>query len=327
MEIRELAPLRDEDVDRASEFIVSALLADAPWVRPMTTEMRREYWVKGWDGDPPRVFVGERDGELVAWASLELPTRDNTHLSWANILVRQDVRRQGLGTQLFDHLVAEARAAGRTSFGTDGWESDAAWGFAAKHGLAHKSQEIQRRLNPQEIDRELLEKHIEEAQRAASAYELVRIHGRTPDELIDAAVAITGAINDAPTDDLDIEDEVFTVERLRAYEDTNVSTGRLYTIYARHLESGELAGKTIVQVENERPNAGNQHDTSVVAAHRGHKLGLLLKASMVQWLAVAEPQVDAIDTFNAESNDHMIGINEQLGYVILGRALEFQRDL
>ena len=48
---------------------------------------------------------------------------------------------------------------------------------------------------------------------------------------------------------------------------------------------------------------------------------------MVRWLAEAEPQTRVIDTWNAESNDHMIGVNEVLGYRIMGRELEFQKSL
>ena len=33
---------------------------------------------------------------------------------------------------------------------------------------------------------------------------------------------------------------------------------------------------------------------------------------MMRWLAEAEPQVESIDTWNAESNDHMIAVNERL---------------
>jgi hypothetical protein len=40
-----------------------------------------------------------------------------------------------------------------------------------------------------------------------------------------------------------------------------------------------------------------------------------------------EPQLETVDTWNAESNDHMIGVNERLGYEVLGREVEFQRDL
>ena len=65
----------------------------------------------------------------------------------------------------------------------------------------------------------------------------------------------------------------------------------------------------------------------MVRAHRGHRLGLLLKLDMLRWLAEAEPQVEQIDTWNAESNDHMIGVNEALGYRVMGRGLEFQKKI
>jgi RimJ/RimL family protein N-acetyltransferase len=40
---------------------------------------------------------------------------------------------------------------------------------------------------------------------------------------------------------------------------------------------------------------------------------------MMEWLATAEPQVTRIYTTNAEGNDHMIGINQTLGYRRLGQ--------
>jgi hypothetical protein len=48
---------------------------------------------------------------------------------------------------------------------------------------------------------------------------------------------------------------------------------------------------------------------------------------MLLWLAEAEPQLATIDTWNAESNDHMIEVNEQLGYRPMGRGLQFQRTI
>jgi RimJ/RimL family protein N-acetyltransferase len=80
-------------------------------------------------------------------------------------------------------------------------------------------------------------------------------------------------------------------------------------------------------VDTESPSHGHQHDTSVVRGHRGHRLGLLLKADMMRWLADAEPQLETIDTWNAESNAHMIAVNERLGYRALGRTLQYQRSL
>ena len=38
---------------------------------------------------------------------------------------------------------------------------------------------------------------------------------------------------------------------------------------------------------------------------------------MLEWLAVAEPRLERIVTGNAAVNQHMIAINEQLGYELL----------
>ncbi len=51
--------------------------------------------------------------------------------------------------------------------------------------------------------------------------------------------------------------------------------------------------------------------------HRGHRLGLLTKTAMLDWLAEAEPALERIVTGNAASNKHMIAINEELGYELL----------
>jgi RimJ/RimL family protein N-acetyltransferase len=167
-----------------------------------------------------------------------------------------------------------------------------------------------------------------EAAAAATDYELVRLVGRTPEDLLPAVAELTAAINDAPTDDLDIDDEVFPVERIRAYEAAQEGRElRMYRLLARHRVTGELAGHTVVVVEKERPQVAEQHDTSVVAAHRGHRLGLLLKTGMLRWLAEAEPALATIDTWNMESNAQMIGVNERLGYEVLARELQFQRDI
>jgi hypothetical protein len=48
---------------------------------------------------------------------------------------------------------------------------------------------------------------------------------------------------------------------------------------------------------------------------------------MVRWLAEAEPQLASIDTWNARSNDHMIAVNERLGYRVMGEGVAFQRHL
>jgi GNAT superfamily N-acetyltransferase len=328
VQIRELTTISDDDLAAILELRTTIAAMDSPWVHMATLPMLRVDLERGWDGEPPRTFLGEQDGRLVAFGGLELPEWDNRHLAWVDVRIHPDVRRRGLGTELLDHLLGLAREPGRRTVGIDSWDWPGAIAFAERHGFVRASQAIQRRLYIQRADPGLIGKLVDEAAAAAAGYELVRVTGRTPDDLIGAVVEITGAINDAPTDDLDIEDDVFSAERVRLYEEGTAAKGdTMYRLLARHAESGRLAGQTIVTVEGERPTIGHQHDTSVVGSHRGHRLGLLLKARMLQWLADEQPQLETIDTWNAESNEHMIEINEKLGCVVLGRNLEYQRGL
>jgi len=41
--------------------------------------------------------------------------------------------------------------------------------------------------------------------------------------------------------------------------------------------------------------------------------------ALAEWLKAAEPQVERLQTWNAQSNQYMIAVNEALGYTILGR--------
>ena len=66
------------------------------------------------------------------------------------------------------------------------------------------------------------------------------------------------------------------------------------------------------------PGSGHQMLTGVTREHRGHRLGLLVKVAMLEVLRAAEPQLERIDTWNAESNRYMIAVNEALGYTVLG---------
>jgi hypothetical protein len=187
---------------------------------------------------------------------------------------------------------------------------------------------ILRRQNLLTLDRARLDAEYAQAERSALDYELLRLPGVVPDDLVDAVAALTEAINDAPTEGLEIEDEVFTADRIRAFEAAQAGRDiRIYRLLAPHRETGDLAGHTVVGVDADQPWCGGQYDTSVVEAHRGHRLGLLLKIGMLRWLAEEEPQLRAIDTTNAASNHHMVAVNETLGYRPIERRIGWQRRL
>jgi GNAT superfamily N-acetyltransferase len=310
------------------DVVNAARAVDSPWQHPQTVKRAEGSLRYGWDGEVEIPFVGLVEGRPVAVGRFAISEWDNRHLAWLGVQVHPDHRRSGYGSEVLDALVSETKASGRTSVGIDGWESEGVRAFAARHGLEEKSRAIQRRQLVAELDWHQLERLHAEASAAAPAYEIVRREGRTPDDELEAVAEMSAAINDAPTDDLDIEDEVYSPERVRAYEDAQHARGlRLFRVLARHRESGELAGHTVVVVDGERPELADQHDTSVVGSHRGHRLGLLLKTDLNLWLREVQPQITEISTWNAESNDHMIGVNDAIGYRIMGRELEFQKSV
>ncbi len=327
----DIRPFRPDDLDEVRAFVEmtnAVRKVDSPWVFPMTEQECRGMFRHGWDGEPSLPFLAYDDGRPVAQAEYATSDWDNKHLAWLDVSVHPDDRRRGFGTAVLDAMLDRARAEGRTSIGIDGWESGSTRAFAAATGLEQKAVEVNRRQHLAEVDRAAVDRLHDEAAAHASSYELVRRVGYSPAGELDALARMTAAINDAPTDDLDVEDEVFTADRIRAYEYAQVERGYLlHRIFARHRETGELAGQTVVAVDTERPELAEQHDTSVLRDHRGHRLGLLLKADMLRWLREEQPQVESVDTWNAASNDHMIGVNELLGYRVMGRALAFQRTV
>ena len=77
---------------------------------------------------------------------------------------------------------------------------------------------------------------------------------------------------------------------------------------------GSAAGASQLMASRLRPSLGRQGDTGVVAAHRGHGLGRWLKAENLRRALDHQPGIEVIETYNAESNPHMLAINVDMGF-------------
>ncbi len=289
---------------------------DAPWQHAETEGTVTRELRHAWDGEPGRWFlVGDDAEDPDGYLAVHTSGYDNLDLAWLWLGIRPERRRVGRGRAALDLAVDVCRSIDRPLVGMDGWESAATRGFAAAAGFEHKSQSILRRLFPRRLEPSLLDALVTEATPYAVDYELLRFTGAVPEALLEPIAVLTESINDAPLDDLELEDERFPADRIRAYEEAQAAGGWLLRrLVARHRETGELAGHTVTAVDGERPTIGDQHDTAVARDHRGHRLGLLLKAEMLRWLAEEEPRLETIDTWNAESNGPMVAVNERLGH-------------
>lgn len=168
-------------------------------------------------------------------------------------------------------------------------------------------------------------------ERSGPDYELLAWEGPTPAEHRPAMRALHERMSvDAPTGGLSLEPEVWSDERLAEFERITSAGGRvLRTVVARHRPTGELAGFTSLYVGavllGDGRDVARQHDTLVVAAHRGRALGMLLKLANLVELRDHHPTHPRIATWNAEENRHMLAVNEATGFVAVAHEGVWQR--
>lgn len=151
---------------------------------------------------------------------------------------------------------------------------------------------------------------------AGTAYRTLSWTGPTPAEHLAGMAALMARMStDVPSGDLEIEPEVWDADRVAEGERVTESLGRtLVTTVAQHVETGELVAYTYFMLPGDKPQVGYQEDTLVHAGHRGHRLGMLVKALNLQQLHQVRPDVVRLHTWNAGENEHMLAINEALGF-------------
>ena len=291
---------------------------DDPGGAPQLVELTAANLRYGWDLEPDERYLYIPDGssEPVGVLELNLPQRDNLHLVWADITVHPARRRRGYGSAMLQEVLRQAREAGRNTIWLGAAEDDAgARAFAEKFGFVYASHDARRRQRLADVDWAEVERLYQQASQAADDYAVERLVAPVPDEVLAELVAVTAAINDAPMGELTYEDEKFDLQRLKDIEAARVGCGdTMYRVIARHRNTGEVGGHTVVVTNPLRPTWGWQGDTAVAREHRGHRLGLLLKIDMMHWLAEVEPQLETVETFNHADNRYMIDVNEAIGY-------------
>jgi GNAT superfamily N-acetyltransferase len=296
---------------------------DGPWFTPRPF---RGWLTVGWGGAPREVWLvpgpaeGPAEGSVAGWYLLEMPDLENLDQAYLELVVHPAQRRGGLGLALLRHAAARAAANGRSVLNGGARRGSDGEAFARSVGATPGLVDVQRVMDVRAVGDEQLAQLRGPAERAAAGYSLVSWTGVVPEEFIEQSAALYAALNDAPHDP-HTAPSVWDAQRVRErVNGLRPHYGlRTYAVAARHDASGELAALTEVAVDPADPGWGHQMLTGVTGKHRGHRLGLLVKIAMVERLRVAEPQLERIQTWNAESNRYMIAVNEALGYTIFGQ--------
>lgn len=287
-------------------------------------------------------LVARRDGEPVGALLAGLPLRDNTSLAEIDLLIAPvGPDHDRVADALWAALQPELRAFGRTI--VQCWTTHPLTGPSAavprtewltpasEVGLVPPSR-ITEWFTARGFTLEQVERHSVldlapalplAAELAAAAhphhadsYDLFSWVGETPEEHLDAFASLRARMSvDVPSAGLELEEENWDADRLRADDAVSTARGTLrHVTVARHRGSGELVAYSVLTQPQARPQVAYQDDTLVHGEHRGRRLGMAVKAANLQVLAEHSPSVRRIHTWNAGENQWMLAINEAMGF-------------
>jgi GNAT superfamily N-acetyltransferase/RimJ/RimL family protein N-acetyltransferase len=320
-------PANDTEAVRACHDIhLAEWRADGVRRAPYSPRMFQALLRYGWTEDPPETWLARDDnGEVRGWYMLTIPGRENRQQASVTPVVAPARRRAGLGTALLQHAADRARQNGRTLLTSHSKDDSAGAAFARSLGARHRLTGVFWALQPRFLPAGHLAALREKAAPAAAGYSLVSWEGPTAeDRLVDVA-ALFNVEADAPRAPGE-DPPGWDAARVRAADERIAAQGRrFYTVAARADRTGRLVAITQLGVD---PLDGSafQELTAVAGAHRGHRLGLLVKVAMLQLLAAHEPQLTQIVTLTAEGNEHMTAINTELGFEVLERQLSWELE-
>lgn len=281
-------------------------------------------------------LLGEVDGVVVSSGFLSLPLLDNQEVAEVHVSTLPGQRRRGLGSAMLaavEQVVREhdraliqsesgwAYELGPSGAGAPGLE------FALHHGFHLGLGDVMRELALPVAD-DLLARLAADVAPHHTAYTLESWVGPVPDALAQGWEELAANLmTEAPTGDLDRAPGAVDLEARREADQTLAKQGRTkINTVALDAERAVVAYTEIVTTIHE-PDRAYQWGTLVRRADRGHRLGLAVKVANLQLLQRQATGLHRLMTWNAEVNDHMIGVNEQLGFRAVERLGEFQKRL
>jgi GNAT superfamily N-acetyltransferase len=311
-------------VERAYEIEAAAVAADIPDFPPVCHQQFVGALHHPWPGNRSHHALASIDGTPAGHVKIDLPELDNTDNASTDLSVHPDHRRRGVGRALHEYVLRYLRDAGRKRLvGMAVREipggparSSAGAAFATAIGATSALIEVRRRLDVTAIDEPALDRMLTAARSRADGYSLLQWDGPTPDEYVDdVAYLDSRLLEDAPLGDLAWEPEKVDAARVRGAEAARRTRGRrAYHTGMRHDASGHLVAWTTLDFGASNPWHAFQQITIVEPRHRGHRLGAIVKIENLRYARAHEPELRAVDTWNAAANDHMISINEAMGF-------------
>jgi GNAT superfamily N-acetyltransferase len=336
-DITPLDPADGATVEAVQALRVAAGAADVPDFPPPCPYAFRGELNHPVSAERRERFVAQHAGEVVGYLAVVLPLRENLDNADLDVSVHPAHRRRGVGRALHAYGLQRLRDAGRRWYSALTVETlpggppraGAGGKFAAALGAKPALADVRRRLDLTTVDDVGLVALRDAAQAQAAGYRLVSWRDRIPDELVaDAGYLSSRLLSDAPLGELQREPERVDVARVRERESAIAAARRcVYGTGAVHEQTGRLVALTDLARAESTPWHAWQWITLVEPQHRGHRLGALVKVENLRLARAHEPELRMIDTWNAAVNEHMISINEAMGYRPVDRWIHWKLEV
>jgi RimJ/RimL family protein N-acetyltransferase len=335
MHIRPLDLTNDDEVHAYYVAMHAAATAENP-DRPVWTEQvmighlrepTKDMLVEPW-----AVFDDSESSTLLGGGLVFFPQLDNLDKAYCGVEIAPQHQRRGAGGAIVEHLIERSKAHGRTTillesqFAFERREDHGYRRFAERHGFRLASVEICRRM-PLPVPEEQIQAWIDEAAPHHTDYRIETFE-EIPDDLLPSVCYVVNQLAlDAPTGDIEFEAEQITPEIRREFDARFKKSGgsKLETVAID--TSGQAVAVTTIGIMDEEDDKVHQWATIVNREHRGHRLGLAVKAANLRAVQRAYPERTVVYTTNSEHNDNMVAINEKMGFVPVELFVEFQRKL
>ena len=252
------------------------------------------------------------DRRVVAAGSISLPQRENVDVADVGVSVRPGARGAGIGREMLEHLLDQVRPEGRKIVHgqvASPWnDTTPTPGERLLSSLGGRPQlhEALRLLDLDALGPGASPRPLPDG------YRLEQWVDVAPQDLVAGLAHLSERMStDSPQGDLTLEPEVWDTARYRASEVAEQARNRLRSATAVvHEASGTVAGLTDLRDNRGRQEVAYQWDTIVDRNHRGHGLGLVIKAHNLALLREAAPGVRWVNTWNALSNTHKVAVND-----------------
>jgi GNAT superfamily N-acetyltransferase len=256
---------------------------------------------------PPRAkrrsWVAEEEGEIVGWGEAEFEwwteVPDAAAL-W--VFVREDARRRGIGTDLYDgaaaHLLREGAAEIRAITGDAAGQR-----FVEKRGYVRSRDEVVSSVDPRTVDTSRLEEELARIER--DGFRLVTL-GEAEQRPRELHALYAAAASDMPADhpETNVRYDEWLLETLGK---PDLSLDGSFVVLA----GDRPVALSFLDVDLPRRKA-EQELTGTAPDFRRRGLARVAKLAVARWCA--ENGVERLSTSNDEENAGMLRINRELGF-------------